>query len=237
MKVYTLSIPSLFIIFLLISTNALSQGSREGTLFERASRSFFQKNFDMAEHLLKEVIKNEPQNALAYSYLGDIYLNKKQYDGALNLYLKAVEIDPSPAENYFRMGQIHYFRKNGELSIENYDKALSRDNKLNIVYYHKGLTYLMLLRDKANTISNWERFITLVPEDPQYDSIKRIIALLKDPDFKIPEAGSEVSIEEALLLGGATLSRQERAAEDKKAGHETRKSVDELEEIYIDDDL
>jgi len=135
------------------------------------------------------------------------------------------------------MGQIHYFRKNGELSIENYDKALARDSRLNIVYYHKGLTYLMLMRDKVNTIANWERFIALVPEDPQYDSIKRIIALLKDPDFKIPEPGSEISIEEALLLGGATLSRQERSAEDKKEGHEKRKSVHELEEIYIDDDL
>lgn len=237
MKIYTSSISAFLLVFILIATSALPQGAKDDDLFTRASRSFFQKNFDMAEHLLKEVIKNEPENALAYSYLGDIYLNKKQYDGALNLYLKAVEIDPSPAENYFRMGQIHYFRKNGELSIENYDKALARDRKLNIVYYHKGLSYLMLMRDKANTISNWERFITLVPEDPQYDSIKRIIALLRDPDFKIPEAGSEVSIEEALLLGGATLSRQDRAAEDKKAGHETRKSVNELEEIYIDDDL
>jgi len=237
MKIYTPSIPVIFLIFIFIFTSAMSQGKKDDDLFTRASKSFFQKNFDMAEHLLKEVIKNDPQNALAYSYLGDIFLNKKQYDGALNLYLKAVEIDPSPAENYFRMGQIYYFRKHGALSIENYDKALARDSKLNIVYYHKGLTYLMLMRDKGNTISNWERFITLVPEDPQYNSIKRIIALLKDPDFKIPEPGSEVSIEEALLLGGATLSRQERAAEDKKAGHETRKSVHELEEIYIEDDL
>jgi len=237
MKKYTSLIPILFLIFSFISISALSQVKKDDDLFTRATKSFFQKNFDMAEHLLKEVIQKDPQNALAYSYLGDIYLNKKQYDGALNLYLKAVEIDPAPAENYFRMGQIYYFRKHGALSIENYDKALARDSKLHIVYYHKGLAYLMLMRDKNNTISNWERFITLAPEDPQYDSIKRIIALLKDPDFKIPDAGSEVSIEEALLLGGATLSRQERAAEDKKAGHETKKSVHELEEIYKEDDL
>ena len=227
----------LFLTLIILAAYAPAQQSRNDDQFKKATNYFFQKNFEMAEHLLKEVIKNNPGNTTAYSYLGDIYLNKKQYDAALNLYLKSVELDPGPAENYFRMGQIHYFKKNGNLSIENYDKALARDNKLKIVYYHKGLTYLMLSRDKEKTIENWDKYINLSPEDPQYNSIKRILELLKDPDFKIPHQGSEVSIEEALLLGGETLTRQERDAENKEAGHETKKSKTELEELYIDDDL
>lgn len=220
-----------------LNTSAIAQESRNDDLFKKATNYFFQKKFEMAEHLLKEVIKNDPENTAAYSYLGDIYLNKKQYDAALNLYLKAVELDAGSAENFFRMGQIHYFKKNANISIENYDKALALDSKLKIVYYHKGLTYLMLYRDKGNTIQNWETYIKNSPEDPQYNSIKRILELLKDPDFKLPQQGSEVSIEEALLLGGETLSRQDRDSEDKKAGHEKRKSKTELEELYIDDDL
>lgn len=234
-KKLIMSLISFLISFLCIPS--FSQTNKNEEIFKKASSYFFQKKFEMAEHLLKEVIRDDPENVDAYSYLGDIYLNKKQYDAALNLYLRAVELDPDIAENYFRMGQIHYFKKNPALSIENYDKALTKDNKLKIVYYHKGLTYLMLLRDKTNTISNWETYIRISPEDPQYESIKRIIELLKDPNFKIPPPGSEVSIEEALLLGGETLSRQERDAENKKAGHEKRKSKSELEEIYIDDDL
>lgn len=227
----------LFLTLIILNTSASAQENNSDEQFKKATNYFFQKKFEMAELLLKEVIKNNPENTTAYSYLGDIYLNKKQYDAALNLYLKSVELDPGPAENFFRMGQIHYFKKNGDLSVENYDKALARDNKLKIVLYHKGLTYLMLFRDKEKTIENWEKFITLSPEDPQYNSIKRILELLKDPDFKIPQQGSEVSIEEALLLGGETLTRQKRDAEDKEAGHEKKKSKTELEELYIDDDL
>ncbi len=234
-KNFTTSV--LFLTLIILTASAPAQESMNDEQFKKATNYFFQKKFEMAELLLKEEIKNNPENATAYSYLGDIYLNKRQYDAALNLYLKAVELDPDSAENFFRMGQIHYFKKDGNLSIENYDKALARDSKLKIVLYHKGLTYLMLFRDKEQTIENWENFINLSPEDPQYNNIKRILELLKDPDFKIPQRGSEVSIEEALLFGGETLTRQKRDAENKEAGHEKKKSKTELEELYIDDDL
>jgi tetratricopeptide (TPR) repeat protein len=61
---------------------------KEDELFLKAQKYFFQKKFEMAELLLQEVIKSNPENALAYSYLGDILLKKQLYDGALNLYKK-----------------------------------------------------------------------------------------------------------------------------------------------------
>jgi len=227
---------ALLFLFLFQSVS-FPQVKKEEDIFSRATRYFFQKKFEMAEVLFQEVIKKEPENALAYSYLGDIFLKKQQYDGALNLYLKAIDINPDIAENYFRLGQIFYFKKNAELSIENFNKTLAKDKKLKISYYHLGLTYLMLLRDKEKTIENWETYIKLVPEDPQYDSIKRVIELLKDPNFKLPSADSKISIEEALLLGGETLETQDRNTENKKADHESKKSKKTIEDIYLDDDL
>ncbi len=216
---------------------SFSQVKKEEDPFTRGTKYFFQKKFEMAEVLFQEVIKKQPENALAYSYLGDIYLRKGQLDGALNLYLKAVDLNPDIGENYFRMGQIYYFKKNSGLALENFNKALTKEKKLKISYYHIGLTYLMLNRDKAHTIENWETYIKLVPEDPQYDSIKRVIELLKDPKFKLPSADSNISIEEALLLGGATLDTQDRTTENKSAGHESKKSKTTIEDIYMDDDL
>lgn len=233
MKNYAL----LIIFFVFMTTEILPQAEKQEDTFQKATTYFFQKKFEMAELLLQEVIKKDPENANAYSYLGDIYLMKNQFDGALNLYNRSLELNPSSAENYFRIGQIYYRKKVGNVSLENYDKALQLDPRLNIVYYHKGLTTLMLLRDKESTIQYWERYISLAPEDPQYENIKRVIELLKDPNFKIPPEGSDVSIEEALLLGGATLDTKERETENKKADHEKKKSTDKIEEIYLDDDL
>lgn len=233
MKNYALAL--IFLIFMTVEV--LPQADKQEDSFQKATTYFFQKKFEMAELLLQEVIKKDPENANAYAYLGDIYLMKNQFDGALNLYNKALELNPNSAENYFRIGQIYYRKKIGNVSLENYDRALQIDPRLSIVYYHKGLTSLMLLRDKESTIQYWERYLSLVPEDPQYENIKRVIELLKDPNFKLPPEDSDVSIEEALLLGGATLDTQERQTENKKAGHEDKKSSDKIEEIYLDDDL
>ena len=228
---------SLIILFICMSVEALPQSGGQEDTFKKATTYFFQKKFEMAELLLQEVIKKEPENEAAYSYLGDIYLIKNRYDGALSLYNKALELNPNSAENYFRIGQIYYYKKVGNVSLENFDRAIQLNPKMKIVYYHKGLTSLMLLRDKASTIQYWERYISLAPEDPQYENIKRVIELLKDPNFKLPPEGSDVSIEEVLLLGGETLDTKERQSENKKADHEKKKSSDKIEEIYLDDDL
>jgi len=206
-------------------------------LFKKAQSYFFNKKFEMAEAYLLDVVQKDPENALAYSYLGDLFLLKKKYDAALTMYKRAIDIKPSIAENYFRIGQIYYYQKEGKLSIENFKKSVSLDNQIKIAFYHIGLSYLMLERDKENTITNWETFLRMVPEDPQYEKIRRVIELLRDPKFKLPPKGSKESIEEALFLGGITLENVERQTTDTKAGHEQKKSTKKIEDIYSDDDL
>lgn len=205
--------------------------------FKKAQKYFFQRKYEMAELLLQESLKKNPENQLAYSYLGDIFLNKKRYDGALQLYKKALDINPGDAENYFRLGQIYYYKKMGNPAIENYRKSLELDESIKFSYYQIGLSYLMLLRDKENTIKSWETYLVKAPEDPQYEKIRRVIELLKDPNFIIPPEGSEISIEEALHLGGSVLKNTERDAKQQKADHEKRKTKNAIEEIYRDDDL
>ncbi len=232
MKLYKLVI---FILTIALQSHLYAQ--KKENVFDRAVKYYFQKKFAMAEILLQETIKKNPENSLAYSYLGDIYLTKKKYDGALNLYDKAIELDPTSAENYFRIGQVYYYKKIGNLAVENFQKALLRDDKLKIALYQMGLAYLMLLRNKEKTIESWDQFLRAAPEDPQYDKIRRVLELLKDPNFKIPPKGSDISIEEALLLGGSILDKKEHRATNRKEGHEKKKSKTKIEDIYMDDDL
>jgi tetratricopeptide (TPR) repeat protein len=220
----------------LFLAGAPSSGVSTGD-FERATSLFFEKKFDMAETLLLRVIDSEPSNALAHSYLGDIFLIKKRYSGALDLYRKSIEIDPALGENYFRMGQVYYYLKDGPKALEYFNRATEVDGSLRFARYHAGLTSLMLLRDKEATIENWERYLAVAADDPQYDRIRRAIELLRDPGFVIPPTGSDMTVEEALLLGGVTLEKTIHDVTDRKAEHETKKTRRKLEEIYLDDDL
>lgn len=234
-----LKYPLLILFLLLYGGTSHSLGTEKGKddTFDRAVKYFYEKKFEMAELLLQETLKQNPENQLAYSYLGDIFLKKKRYDGALQLYRKALNIKPNNGENYFRIAQIYYYKKMGDLAIDNFKKSFEINPKIKFAYYHVGLTYLMILRDKQNTISNWEKYLSIAPEDPQYEKIRRAIELLKDPNFIIPPVGSDISIEEALHLGGGILKDAQHQAEDKKAGHEQKKTKNKIEDIYRDDGL
>lgn len=224
--------------FIIFHQSLYSQETKtKDELFQKASAYYFKKSFALAEPLLQRVIEENPDNSLAYTYLGDILFVKKQYDGALDLYKKSLELDPKSGTNFFRVGQIYYYKKNGQQAVKNFKKAIDIDNNLTFAHYHIGLTYLMLMRDKNNTIINWESYLNIATDDPQYDKIKRAITLLKDPNFLIPPADSDITIQEALLLGGLTIDKVTHKTTDQTEGHESKKTKRKLEDIYTDDDL
>ncbi|MDY6934253.1 MAG: tetratricopeptide repeat protein [Spirochaetota bacterium] len=235
--VLLLSLLSSVILYTESPVSPLGEEKRDNPVFQKAIRYFYQKKFEMAELLFQEELKNNPENELAYSYLGDIFFNKNRYDGALKLYRKSLDINPNIAENYYRIGQVYYYKKIGDQAIVNFEKSYKLNPNLKFAFYHVGLSYLMLIRDKDNTIKNWETFLEIAPEDSQYEKIRRAVELLKDPNFVIPPIGSEISIEEALHLGGEVLVDVERRAKEKKADHESKKTKQKLEGIYKDDDL
>jgi tetratricopeptide (TPR) repeat protein len=223
---------------LILPVSLFSQDAKsKDELFQKASANFFKKNFVVAEPLLLRVIEENPANSLAYAYLGDIFLVKKRYNDALDNYKKSLELDPRSGENCFRIGQVYYHKKNGSQSIAYFKKAIEIDSNLKFAYYHVGLAYLMLMRDKNNTIENWESYLKIAPDDPQYDKIKRAITLLRDPNFVIPPANSDITIEEALLLGGLSIDKVEHKTTDQTEGHESKKTKRKLEDLYLDDDL
>ncbi|MCU0821046.1 MAG: tetratricopeptide repeat protein [Spirochaetes bacterium] len=230
----------IFIIMILLPcVNLYPQagGKTEENLFKKAEGYFFQNKLEMAELLLQEELKKNPENQKAYSYLGDILLKKGKYDEAMVLYRKSLDIDPDNAFEYFRIGQIFYYKKESGPAIENFERSYKLNPRLKFAYYHIGLAYLMLRRDKEGTIKNWQNFVDIAPDDPQAEKIKKAIELLRDPNFVIPPEGSDISIEEALQLGGSVLQETERKANEKKADHEKKKTKQKLEDVYRDDAL
>jgi tetratricopeptide (TPR) repeat protein len=206
--------------------------------FTKAMKYFFQKKYEMAQFLFQQELEKNPENYFAYSYLGDIFLYKERYDEAITLYKRALDLDPANAENHFRLGQAYYYKELGNLSIEHFSKAYQLNPNIKYTQYHIGLTYLIVLRDKEKTIQYWENYLALAPEDPQYESIRRAIELLRNPNFRIPEVGSEIPLEEALHLGGATLQQTERTDDqDQTEDHEEMRTLETTADIERDDDL
>jgi Tfp pilus assembly protein PilF len=61
---------------------------------------------DAAESTFKDVLKDDPNNVTAISYLASMYLNEKRWDDAKSWYDKLTTIDPKNAVGYYSKGFI-----------------------------------------------------------------------------------------------------------------------------------
>ena len=170
-------------------------------LFARGEHYFFNGKFAMAERFLLKALESDSENPLIYAYLGDILFSRNEYTEALKMYQIVDELKPS-GQNYFRMGQVYYKMNNGRLAIANFRKTIEVDPGIKFAYYHIGLTYLIIFREKENAIAFWKKFIEISPEDPQIETIKEAVDILSSPSFILPPFGSAISVEQALRIGG-----------------------------------
>lgn len=230
---------ALCLLFSLLSGAHAQSGDSEKQ-FKDAEKYFFQKQYGAAKSALMQVVSANPSHPKAYSYLGDIALNVGDYREALRYYQAAERVSPEPAKECFRMGQVYIEMKQPDQAIEQFSRAYSLSPNLKAALYQNGYVYLVFKRDKYQTISYWKHFLAEAPSDPQYENIRKVIALLEDENFVLPPVGSDVSLEEALRLGGKTLQADGAEALDRSAGHEkerTRTDTEGLLDSLEDDDL
>lgn len=225
----------LFTFFLILPFSFII--AKESELFKRAEKYYFQKKYEISLKLFEKILEETPDHARALSYSGDIYLIKKEYDKALSQYRQSVELVDNPAEEYFRIAQVYSAKKEYEKAKENYRKAYSLDPSITASLFQLGYLALIYDRDKVNTIKYWEDFVLRTPDDSQNEKIRKVIALLKDPNFKIPPKGSDISLEEALILGGRTSKEDEVNMEEKTTGHEKAVISNDSKGLLDDEDL
>ena len=222
-------------------TSLLAANETEDKTFQKAEISFFEMKFKDAETLLKSVLKKKPNHPKAASLLGDIYLFQKAYRKAIRQYKRSVKISSGSSSGssieYFRMGQAFLELKQFKKARLYFQKAYESNTKVKTALFQIGYIALFYERDKKQTIRYWERFTQEAPNDQQYDKVKKAIELLKNPNFKLPPPGSDISLQEALLFGANAFKTQLSKTEDEKAGNARSKINNKTKELLEDEEL
>ena len=213
-----------------------AEGSLSDT-FKKAQAFFFEKKFVSSEKLLQKIIEANPSNEDALSLLGDIYFFKKEWNKAISYYQQVLEIAPNSSTDLFRLGQTYLAIKDSVRADEYFKIAYKVDPSLTQSLFQLGYIELMYNRNKLKTISFWEDFLKKTPNDAQYDNVYKAIQLLKDKNFKIPAKDSNISIEEALLLGGKNIQAGDAKIKDKKAGNANSKESNKIKGLLEDNEL
>ena len=170
-----------FILFVLHLSGAPQK--KESKMLKKAENHYFHKRYYIASRILNRIIEMNPENAIAYSYLGDIYLTIGKLNKAEENIRIAIELSRYPDKELFRLGQILYLKKKPTGALNAFRKALKINPGLHSCRFQMGLTYLKLLYNKKKTIEHWIAFRKLSPDDPQGPVIDRAIAILRRKDY------------------------------------------------------
>ena len=226
---------ALVIIFSLVLAGKLL-GAEEDDEYKKAERYFFEKKFGIAKSLLRKLVTQKKYHMKAISLLGDIYLFQKNYKEAIAQYQKAIQLSTEPSLEYFRLGQAYLELDQDQLAKSSFQKAYAQNPNLKRTLFQIGYIALFFERDKKQTIQYWKQFTQEAPDDPQHEKIRKAIALLEDPKFKIPAKDSTLSLQEALFLGD-NLKAKSTKTEDEKAGNEKSKTSHKIKGLLEDEEL
>jgi len=105
-------------------------------IFKDTANNNFQKQYLYSFHFQLEFmdtssaietlnsLNNLKPNGLAYNYLGNIYMSKKEYRKAIKLYSKAIVLIDNNGAFYNNIGIAYENRKKKKLAIKNYKLAI-----------------------------------------------------------------------------------------------------------------
>lgn len=98
-------------------------------------------NLPQAEHICREILKVQPDNADICNNLGLILTRKGQPDDAILYYKKAIRLDPTLVDAYYNLGIIFQDKMQLGEAIEYYSKALRLDPVLIDAHYNMGIAF------------------------------------------------------------------------------------------------
>lgn len=77
------------------------------TLFNQGNDYYDSGQFKEAVEAYKRALELKPNDAEAYSYLGDAYFNLRQYDDAIAAYKEAVRLNPKDSQSLYSMADAY----------------------------------------------------------------------------------------------------------------------------------
>ena len=130
---------------------------------------------------LKRQAEAEPNNANAWTELGNAYFDSNQYEASINAYRKSLQLNPNNPNVLTDMGVMYRRSGKPEEAIKSFDQAIAADPKHEISRMNKGIVLLHDLNDANGAIEAWEGLLQVNPiaVAPNGISIDQMVTQLK----------------------------------------------------------
>lgn len=129
--------------------------------------------------LLQDAVKADPGNPNAWISLGNLFMDSSRFDEAVEAYQKALAIDPRNVDARVDMGTCYRNSGKPDLAVREYRKALELNPNHPLGHMNLGIVLAFDLKDNAQAIKEFERFLQLAPNSPNADRIRAELQRLK----------------------------------------------------------
>lgn len=114
--------------------------------FDRALAEGKKKSYDTAIALLREIVRDDPKDFVAWTELGTVQFKKGGLDEAVQSYLRALENRPNFALALLNLGRLRLAQKNYENAIELLTRAVEAQPQSAEANHLLGESYLHVKR-------------------------------------------------------------------------------------------
>jgi len=135
-------------VLLVCSLSLKAESSSEGkqSAFSQGMVLFGEEEYEEALEKFLQVTKEEPQNANAYYYLGEVYSELGEYENAAGAYENALRLNPEFKDLHYKLGLAYYQMKEYQKAVGELEVAKLYKPEDAMVYYYAGLSYYNLKR-------------------------------------------------------------------------------------------
>jgi tetratricopeptide (TPR) repeat protein len=124
-----------------VSTSNVSPGQHQLGPEEMADLMMARKQYREASEKYKELVDQDPRNAVYLNKLGISLHQQMALSQALKYYQKAVKADPQYADAENNIGALWYGRKKYSKAIRAYQKAIKMRDGMAVTYSNLGYAY------------------------------------------------------------------------------------------------
>ncbi len=129
--------------------------------------------------LAREAVKSDPKNVRAWTELGNLMMDARNFSEAVEAYQKALEIDPKNVDVRVDLGTCYRNSGKPNEAVKEYRKALEISPNHLLAHMNLGIVYTYDLKDKAQAIKEFEKYLQLAPNAPNAGQVKMEIQRLK----------------------------------------------------------
>jgi len=132
---------------------------------------------------LKQRVENNPNDAIALAYLGDMYFGISQFHDAVKYYAMAININPRDVDTHNDIGLANHYIGSSDIGLRHVEEGIKVDPSFQRIWLTKG--FILAATGRIDEARNaWEQVLIIDPDSDVATAAASFLSGNKSDDKK-----------------------------------------------------